>query len=187
MSKRYFCNISECIKLMLNPETNSKNTKNILKDKQVKYIKFSEEFLEKISENNFENSNENIKKLYDYIENNLGSFYRFTDKQLACIFLLVDITKVNLKEENIKYQDFKNAFVYGDSIIKALVKKNVFCIYEKSKEYNEYDFLSDEIEIEEDKILNEEQENVFQKIKEKIEEEEYSENLIFGVTGSRKD
>ena len=35
MSKRYFCNVSECIKLMLTPGTRNKNKENRIDNKKV--------------------------------------------------------------------------------------------------------------------------------------------------------
>ena len=38
MAKRYFCNISDCIKLMLPPGTISKNIENRIKDKKQRFV-----------------------------------------------------------------------------------------------------------------------------------------------------
>ena len=48
MANKYFCNISDCIKLMLPPGTTTKNIENRIKDKEMKfvYLKKSEEEIE---------------------------------------------------------------------------------------------------------------------------------------------
>lgn len=38
MSKRYFCNISDCIRLMLPPGNTTKNIKNRIKDKTANFV-----------------------------------------------------------------------------------------------------------------------------------------------------
>ena len=38
MARRYFCNISDCIKLMLPPGTSSKNFENRIKDKTLNFV-----------------------------------------------------------------------------------------------------------------------------------------------------
>ena len=43
MAKRYFCNISDCLKLMINPETSSRKEEKRLKDKKIKVINFEDE------------------------------------------------------------------------------------------------------------------------------------------------
>jgi len=39
MARKYFCNISECIKLMLPPGTTTKNIENRVKEKSERYIR----------------------------------------------------------------------------------------------------------------------------------------------------
>lgn len=46
MSLRYFSNISECIKLMVNPETTNKNIENIIKEKKQKIVSIDKKILE---------------------------------------------------------------------------------------------------------------------------------------------
>ena len=38
MSKRYFCNVSDCIKLMLTPGTRTKNKENRIQDKTINCV-----------------------------------------------------------------------------------------------------------------------------------------------------
>ena len=43
MSDRYFCNISDCLKLMLPPGTKTKNTKDRVKEKTINLINIAKE------------------------------------------------------------------------------------------------------------------------------------------------
>ena len=54
MSKRYFCNISDCIKLMLPPGTTTKILENRVKEKSASfvYLKKETEEIEELIENN---------------------------------------------------------------------------------------------------------------------------------------
>ena len=46
MARRYFCNISDCIKLMLPPGTASKNIENRVKDKTLNFVYLKKEIEE---------------------------------------------------------------------------------------------------------------------------------------------
>ena len=54
MANKYFCNISECMKLMLPPGTTSKNTENRVKEKTARfvYLKKTREDIEEDIEKN---------------------------------------------------------------------------------------------------------------------------------------
>ena len=43
MAKRYFCNVADCIKLMLPPGTTSKVQKNRVKDKSVNFVSLAKQ------------------------------------------------------------------------------------------------------------------------------------------------
>lgn len=82
MSRRYFCNLSECIKLMVNPELNTKNIDNLIKPKKVKVIKLSTStisilkdiiILDYINNGDSDSYNNDISDIYTkiYIELNI--------------------------------------------------------------------------------------------------------------------
>ena len=73
MAKRYFCNVSDCIKLMLAPGTKNKNEKNRIHDKTINcvYLKKDEETI------NFEIETGSIKsekqkKILQFLQDNPG-------------------------------------------------------------------------------------------------------------------
>ena len=69
MARKYFCNVSECIKLMLTPGTRSKNKDDRTKDKTLNYI-YLNKHVEEINIDSLRG--EKQKKLIEFIKNNEG-------------------------------------------------------------------------------------------------------------------
>ncbi len=157
MSKRYFCNISDCIKLMLPPGTTTKIIENRVKEKSVSfvYLKKETEEIEEDIQNKKIKSEKQIRLLRFLMEND-GAL--FSDLE---IFADVSRAVVNTME--------KHGYV---EIIEKQVERNPFIhkTIEKSKNLD----------------LTKEQKNAFEIIYNAIEDHLYSEFLLFGVTGSRK-
>ena len=74
--------------------------------------------------------------------------------------------------------------LFRSSILKTMEKNGILEIIEKPIQRNP--FIRKKIEPDVPKPLTEEQKNCFYGIAEDIEENQYSKNLIFGITGSRK-
>ena len=69
MARKYFCNVSECIKLMLTPGTRSKNKDDRTKNKTLNYIYLNKQ----VEEINIDSlRGEKQKKLIEFIKNNEG-------------------------------------------------------------------------------------------------------------------
>ena len=174
MSKRYFCNLSECIKLMLNPKTNTKNIDNIMKNKMKNIIVLAEKYKEILESIKL---NEGQKEIVSYLES---------------------ITKNNseLKDLNEKF---------SASRVSLLIRKGILKKEFEEVKFEEYNFWDEQLEEEERKakenekklnnkekekkkeiVLNEEQQEVYDKFKSIVKEEVFSEELLYGVTGSRK-
>lgn len=69
MARKYFCNVSECIKLMLTPGTRSKNKDDRTKDKTLNYIYLNKQ----VEEINIDSlRGEKQKELIKFIKNNEG-------------------------------------------------------------------------------------------------------------------
>lgn len=160
MAKRYFCNVSDCIKLMLTPGTKNKNNK--IQDKKINVV-----YLEKdIQEIEFKIQNKEIKsekqiKILKFVEKNPGV-------TVPEIEMLTDCSR---------------------AIVNTLVKNGYLKIEEKKMERNPL-ILKNEEEIKkyensESLKLTEEQEHAFEKVEEKIKKNEYKTFLLYGVTGSR--
>ncbi len=69
MARRYFCNVSECIKLMLTPGTRAKNKDDRVQDKNINFVYLNIPY-EEINVN--ELKGEKQKKLVEFIKNNEG-------------------------------------------------------------------------------------------------------------------
>ena len=174
MSKRYFCNLSECIKLMLNPKTNTKNIDNIMKNKMKNIVVLAE----------------NYKEILESIKLNEG--------QKEIVKYLESLNENNSENSTIELKDLNEKF--STSRGKGILKKE----FEEVK-FEEYNFWDEQLEEEERKakenekklnnkekekkkeiVLNEEQQEVYDKFKSIVKEEVFSEELLYGVTGSRE-
>ena len=156
MARRYFCNISDCIKLMLPPGTSSKEEEKRISDKTGNFIylgKTKDEIDFDIQTGKIK-SEKHIRTL-EFLKNNEGIY--ITDLER-----FVEITK---------------------SVINTLKNKGYIQIVEEKIERNP--FKNKKIEQDEKKVLNQEQEKCFIEISKSIDENKFSNNLIFGVTGSR--
>ena len=157
MAKRYFCNVSECIKLMQTPGTRTKNTEKRIQDKfiNVVYLKKDfEEILICIDEGKIKS--EKQKKILNFVNDNEGctvpEIEAFTDCSRA--------------------------------IVNTLVKNGYLEIAEKKIERNP--LLYKKIEENKKLSLTEEQNIAFEKVEKAINENRFEEFLLYGVTGSGK-
>lgn len=157
MAKKYFCNVSECIKLMLPPGTSSKEIENRIKEKKGNFVYLNKEKdeIEVLIENKILKSDKQIRALRFLYENN--GIYT-TDLEA-----LTDVSHSILKTLE------KNEYIKIES---EIIKRNPF--------------INKNIKRDKPKILTSEQQVCFDAIKYNIEHNEFSNNLIYGVTGSRK-
>ena len=182
MSKRYFCNLSECIKLMLNPKTNTKNIDNIMRNKMKNIVVLAENYKEILESIKL---NEGQKEIVSYLESlneNSGE----------------SITKNNSKNNTIELKDLNEKF--STSRVSLLIRKGILKKEFEEVKFEEYNFWDEELEEEEKRakereeksgkkkeiVLNKEQQEVYDKFKSIVSEELFSEELLYGVTGSRK-
>ncbi len=157
MARRYFCNISDCIHLMLPPGNATKEfSKRVTeKSQECVYLKKEEdEILLDIEEKKIK-SEKQIKTLNFLIDNN-GSF--ITD-----IEMFIDTSR---------------------AIIKTLEKNGYVEIVEKQIERNP--LINKKVEKTSKLKLNEEQQLAFETVNKSIKENECKEFLLYGVTGSGK-
>ena len=157
MANKYFCNISECMKLMLPPGTASKNLDSRMKEKTgnfVYLIKDKDE-IEILIEQKIIKSEKHIRVLRFLYENS-GIYSTELESFTDC----------------------------SHSILKTL-EKNGYIEFRKER-IKRNPFFNKNINKDEDKIFTEEQQVCFDGIKYSIDHDEYSNNLIYGITGSRK-
>lgn len=157
MARRYFCNISDCIKLMLPPGTLNKNIDSRVKDKTLNFV-----YLKK-----------DIEEIEEDIENKIIK----SEKQKRVLNFLIQNEGIQTTELEI-ITDTTNA------VLKALAKKEYIEIIEEKVERNP--FLNKDIKPTKKLKLTEEQQNAFNKIDETINNNENKEFLLYGVTGSGK-
>lgn len=157
MATRYFCNFSECIKLMQTPGTRTKNIEKRIHDKTINVVYLKKSFDEIIFDINLKKiKSEKHKKVLNFVKDNEGctvpEIEAFTDCSRAIVNTLVKNEYLEIMEKKIE----RNPLIYKN------LEKN-------------------------DKLkLTEEQEKAFQRIEKSIEENKFEEFLLFGVTGSGK-
>ena len=157
MARRYFCNISDCIKLMLPPGTATKNIDNRIKDKTLNFVYLKKE----------------IEEIEDDIENGIIK----SDKQKRVLNFLI-------QNEGIQTADLEAITDTTSAVLKALEKKEYIEIIEEKVERNP--FVNKKVEPTKNLKLTLEQQKAFDKINESIQNNENKEYLIYGVTGSGK-
>lgn len=158
MANKYFCNISDCIKLMLPPGTTSKNIENRIKDKSMRFVY--------------------LKKEAEEIEEEIENKILKSDKQIRTLNFLIQNDGI-LVSELVSFADSSAA------VIKTLEKNGYVEIIEK--EVNRNPFKNKHVEKTTNLVLTKEQQNAMNKIEGAIVDKAFKEFLIHGVTGSRKD
>ena len=157
MAKRYFCNISDCIKLMLPPGTISKNIENRIKDKKQRFVY--------------------LKKDIEEIEQEIESKIIKSEKQKRVLNFLI-------QNDGIQTTDLEVITDTTSAILKTLQNKEYIEIIEQEVERNP--FINKNIEKTNKLKLTPEQKEAFEKIEKEIKKENYKEFLLYGVTGSGK-
>jgi len=157
LAKRYFCNLSEAIKLMLPPGTTSKLLENRIKEKTGNFV--------------------TLKKDEDEIEYDIKTGKLKSEKQIRLLRFLIN-------NDDTYISDLETFTEVSKAIMKTLEKNGYIEIYEKQIQRNP--FINKEIRKTIKLKLNEEQQIAYNKIEEALDDQMNSEYLIFGVTGSRK-
>ena len=157
MARKYFCNISDCIKLMLAPGTTTKNFEKRVKEKCARFI-----YLLKTEE-----------EINEDIENKIIK----SDKQKRILRFLIDNDEVS----SVDLEMFTDT---TSANIRALEQKGYIEIIEKQVDRNPY--INKNIKPSNNLKLNNEQLMAFERISASIKNNEFGEFLIFGVTGSGK-
>lgn len=163
MAKRYFCNVSDCIKLMLTPGTRTKNKEKRIQDKTINSVYLSKDR----EEVEFDIETGKIK----------------SDKQKKVINFVKD-------NEGVTIPEIEMLTDCSRAIVNTLIKNGYLEIIEEKIERNPLELKNiDSIkEKEETKklVLTDEQESAYQKVVQKIEKNVYQTFLLYGVTGSGK-
>lgn len=157
MSKRYFCHLSDCIKLMLPPGTTTKIIENRVKEKSASflYLKKTREEIEKEIENKKVKSEKQVRAL-NFLMENEGAL-------ISDLAMFADVSK---------------------AVVQTLVKNGYIELVEKEVERNP--FLNKKVNKTENLIFTEEQKEAYEQVVDAMEDHLFSEFLLYGVTGSRQ-
>ena len=156
MAKRYFCNISDCIKLMLPPGSINKKLNRRAKEKLGNFV-YLKKYIEEID---FEIQTNKLKsekqiKVLNFLKENDGIL-------ISDLELIRDVSRAVINTLN------KNNYIY---IIQEKIDRNPF--------------INKNIKSDKPLHLNSEQQFACDKVTEKIEGNQFCEFLLYGVTGSR--
>ena len=168
MSKRYFCNLSSAIKLMLNPGYR-KTSDNIMKKLEDKYIVFKY----------FED-----KEKYKEI--------RITEKQRIVLDFAEkyfnELINESNKSKDFEYEILENVLIeetgISVSVLNTMIKNGLLERVYKERELEGYRFSK--LEKDQKKNLNNEQKEAYEKVIEAVNKNKYEEFLLHGITGSGK-
>ena len=161
MAHRYFCNVSDCIKLMLPPGKTTKNQEKRINDKKQNFIYLAKE----IEEINEDIESKKIK----------------SEKQIRALRFLMNNINTNPEISSIDLQMFADVSL---AILKTLEKNGYIEIIEKEVERNP--FLHKVVQKTTNLELTLEQQDAFEKVNASLQIGEYDEFLLFGITGSGK-
>ena len=157
MAKRYFCNVSDCIKQMLTPGTKSKNAEKNVQDKMINVVYLKKD----IEEIQFDIEigkikSEKQKKILQFLKSNEG----------------VTISEIEM-------------FTGGTrAIVKTLEKNEYVEIVEKKVERDP--LANKQIAKTENLQLTDEQQSAYNCVMSTMQEHRYNQFLLYGVTGSGK-
>lgn len=157
MAKRYFCNLSDAIKMMLPPGTTSKVIENRIKEKNLNFVY--------------------LKKAEEEIENAIEKKLVKSEKQIRVLRFLEE-------NEGVLVTDLEIFAEVSRAIINTLEKNGYIEIVEKQVERNP--FLHKSIIKSVDLTFTKEQAEAYYRIEEVMKSEEYRSFLIDGITGSGK-
>ena len=157
MAKRYFCNISECIKLMQTPGTRTKNINKRIQDKKINTIY--------------------LKKDKEEIKIDIESKKLKSEKQIKILNFVQDNEACTIPE----IEAFTEC---SRAIVNTLIKNGYLELIEKKVERNP--LSRKKIEETHKLKLTKEQEDAFNQVAEAIDKKIYQQFLLFGVTGSGK-
>lgn len=156
MSRRYFCNISDSLKLMLPPGTGSKEITKRAKEKSLNFV--------------------TLNKDIDEIQIDIETGKLKSERQIRTIRFVIDNGDVLVSDLEM-FADTTRA------VVNTLCKNGYLEIIEKQVERNPFE--GKEIERTTKLKLNDEQQGAYNAISDSMEDMLFSEFLIYGVTGSR--
>lgn len=144
MSKRYFCNISDCIRLMLPPGNTTKNIKNRIKDKTANFVYLKKE-IEEIEFDIEEGviKSEKQKRLLTFLFENEGIHISdlevLTDTSRSVIKTLEKNGYIEIAEEKVNRNPFAHKEINRDNPLELTNEQQM--AYDKISKENYKEFL----------------------------------------------
>lgn len=157
IAKRYFCNISDAIKMFLPPGTSTKVLQNRVKEKNLNFVY--------------------LKKDIDEIEMLIETKKIKSDKHIRVLRFLS-------QNDGVLTTDLEAFCDVSRAIINTLEKNGSVEIIEKQVERNP--FMHKVIKQDTNLRLTAEQQNAYTQITNCMNKKQFEEFLVYGVTGSRK-
>jgi primosomal protein N' (replication factor Y) len=157
IAKRYFCNVSDAIKMFLPPGTATKNMENRIKEKNLNFVYLK-------------------KDIYE-IETSIQTKKIKSDKHIRTLRFLEE-------NDGVLTTDLESFCDISRAIINTLEKNGYIEIVEKQVERNP--FLHKVVKQDCNLKLTNEQENAYNEIVATMDNNEFREFLIYGITGSRE-
>ena len=157
MAKKYFCNVSDCIKLMQTPGTKSKNRENRIQEKSINVVR--------------------LKREWNEIQENIHNKKIKSEKQIKILNFVYKNPESTIPE----IEAFTNC---SRGIVNTLIKNDYLEI--DLKKINRNPLIEKNIKHTSSLVFNNEQQSAFEKILESINNGEYKEFLLHGITGSGK-
>lgn len=144
MSRRYFCNISDCIRLMLPPGNTNKNIKNRVKDKTAEFVYLKKDIKEidfDIEEGIIKS--EKQKRILTFLFENEGihilDLELLTDTTRGIIKTLEKNDYIEIIEEKVNRNPFAHKDVKKDKLLKLTDEQQV--AYDKISKSGYKEFL----------------------------------------------
>ena len=157
MARRYFCNLSDCLKLMLPPGTANKEISKRMKEKNINFV--------------------TLKKDIDEIEYEIEVGKIKSEKQIRTLRFLIENGDMLVSELEM-FADTTRA------VVNTLCKNGYLEMIERKIERDPFEGKN--IEKTEKLVFNQEQQKAYDEISASMEDMLFSEFLIYGITGSRK-
>ena len=157
MAMKYFCNVSDCIRLMLPPGNSNKDIEKRVKEKTIRKVYL------------------NLSK--EEIKENIDSKKIKSEKQIKLLNYLFENNGIGIKtlEEN----------TYISKAIMKTLEKNGFIKFEEER-INRNPFKNKNIQKDKKLVLNKEQKEIYNQIEFMLENNEFAEFLLYGITGAGK-
>ena len=131
MAKRYFCTISDCIRLMQTPGTNAKDVNKRIQDKKINVVYLKKDF----EEINFEIETKKIKsekqvRILNFVKDNEGctipDIEAFTDCSRAIVNTLIKNEYLELVEQKVERNPLENKNIENTNNLKLTKYQQVW-------------------------------------------------------------